>query len=88
MRFIETGEPVARQTRRLLTNANLLNERAPKNDAPPEHGTQTAPQATAVMTPESPRIQLLTTGPVEMLQAAAHRWLGLPAQCCESVSVS
>ena len=88
VRFIETGEPVARQTRRLLTNANLLNERAPKNDAPPEHGTQTAPQATAVMTPESPRIQLLTTGPVEMLQAAAHRWLGLPAQCCESVSVS
>ena len=66
VRFIETGEPVARQTRRLLDTAGLLCMSAP---------------------PEADRIRLLTTGPVAMLQAAAQRWLGLPAGCCASVSV-
>lgn len=86
--FIETGEPVARQTRRLLANANLLNGSAPKQQGTREHGTEVAPQATAVTTKEPPRIQLFTTGPVEMLQAAAHRWLDLPAQYCKTVGVS
>jgi glutamate racemase len=33
------------------------------------------------------RVLLLTTGPVEMLEAAAQRWLDLPATCCRSVTV-
>jgi len=65
VRFIETGEPVARQTRRLLETAGLLGK----------------PEGAA------PDIRLLTTGPVDMLQAAAQRWLGLPADCCASVTV-
>ena len=69
VQFIETGEPVARQTRRLLETAGL----------------QAAPDG-AVVT-DAPRTRLLTTGPVAMLQAAAERWLGLPADCCETVSV-
>ena len=69
VQFIETGEPVARQTRRLLETAGL----------------KAAPDG-AVAT-DAPRTRLLTTGPVAMLQAAAERWLGLPADCCETVSV-
>jgi glutamate racemase len=30
----------------------------------------------------SPQVQLLTTGEIGPLQAAASRWLGLPASCC------
>ncbi len=51
--IIETGEPVARQTRRLLREADLLN---PKGAG---------------------RIELLTTGALEPLQAAGERWLNL-----------
>ena len=66
--IIETGEPVARQTHRLLEAAGLL---VPCNAA------SAARQD----------IRLLTTGPVAMLQAAAQRWLDLPADCCETVAV-
>lgn len=69
VQFIETGEPVARQTRRLLETAGL--------QATPDGAVAT----------DAPRPHLLTTGPVAMLQAAAERWLGLPADCCETVSV-
>ena len=72
VQFIETGEPVARQTRRLLEAAGQLA--LPPSDHP------TSPEATEP-------IQLLTTGPVAMLQAAAQRWLNLPARLCQSVSV-
>ena len=72
VQFIETGEPVARQTRRLLEAAGLL--------ALPPSG-----QPTSLEGPEP--VQLLTTGPVAMMQAAAQRWLNLPARLCESVSV-
>ena len=65
VRFIETGEPVARQTRRLLETAGLLG------------GSDSMPG----------NIRLLTTGPAAMLQAAAQRWLDLPADCCASVDV-
>ena len=72
VQFIETGEPVARQTRRLLEAAGLLA--LPPSEQP--------------TSPESPEpVQLLTTGPVAMMQAAAQRWLNLPARLCESVSV-
>ena len=65
VRFIETGEPVARQTRRILETAGLLG------------GPDSVPGS----------IRLLTTGPVAMLQAAAQRWLDLPADCCAGVGV-
>ena len=66
--IIETGEPVARQTHRLLEAAGLL-----------------VPGNAASATGQD--IRLLTTGPVAMLQAAAQRWLDLPADCCETVAV-
>ena len=72
VQFIETGEPVARQTRRLLEAAGLL--------ALPPSGQPTSPEG-----PEP--VQLLTTGPVAMMQAAAQRWLNLPARLCQSVPV-
>ena len=72
VQFIETGEPVARQTRRLLEAAGLL--------ALPPSEQSTSPEC-----PEP--VQLLTTGPVAMMQAAAQRWLNLPARLCQSVSV-
>ena len=72
VQFIETGEPVARQTRRLLEAAGLL--------ALPPSEQPTSPEC-----PEP--VQLLTTGPVAMMQAAAQRWLNLPARLCQSVSV-
>ena len=72
VQFIETGEPVARQTRRLLEAADLLA--LPPSEQP--------------TSPESPEpVQLLTTGPVAMMQAAAQLWLNLPARLCQSVSV-
>ena len=72
VQFIETGEPVARQTRRLLEAAGLL--------ALPPSEQSTSPEG-----PEP--VQLLTTGPVAMMQAAAQLWLNLPARLCQSVSV-
>ena len=32
-------------------------------------------------------VQLLTTGPLAPLQAAAQRWLALPGRCCTQVVV-
>lgn len=58
--FMETGEPVARQARRLLQASGQLAD-APPGDNP---------------------VQLLTTGPLAQLQAAAQRWLQLPGHSC------
>ena len=66
--FIETGEPVARQTRRLLHAADQL-----------------ADALGGAATPWP--VQLLTTGPLAPLQAAAQRWLALPGRCCTQVVV-
>ncbi len=74
VQFIETGEPVARQTRRVLDAAGLLHHADGPVLSQGPHG-------------DSGHIRLLTTGPVAMLEAAAQRWLGLPAQCCQSVQV-
>ncbi|WP_370310079.1 glutamate racemase [Sphingobium abikonense] len=63
VRLVSTGEPVARQTQRLLESAHLLR-----------HGT--APQHLGS------RVQLLTTGHLGGLQAAAQRWLQLGARHC------
>lgn len=82
VQFIETGQPVARQTWRLLEVAGLLS---PRSRARGYGGSSDAP---AQALGPGCSIQLLTTGPVQMLEAAASRWLGLPAQCCESVTVA
>ena len=86
VQFIETGEAVARHTRRVLQAAALLH--APADPAQGD-GTPTPCGAagTVVLARGAPRIRLLTTGPVAMLQAAAQRWLHLPPECCETVSV-
>jgi glutamate racemase len=68
VRFIETGEPVARQTRRLLEGAGLL----------------AAPQEQ----PAAPDLQLYTTGGLPQLQAAARRWLDVPADGCHTVAIT
>jgi len=62
--LLSTGEPVARQTRRLLQAGQLL---APATT--PHH-----------------RTRLLTSGPLLALQAAAQRWLQLPAEQCAQAS--
>lgn len=62
--LLSTGEPVARQTRRLLEAAGLLAS------------------ASEGLVTESHRTQLLTSGSLIALQAAAQRWLHLPAQAC------
>ena len=66
VQLVSTGEPVARQTQRLLAAAQLLN-----GPLPAEH---------------RPAVQLLTTGDLQGLQAAAQRWLGLSSGCCRVVS--
>lgn len=86
VQFIETGEAVARHTRRVLQAAALLD--VPED---PAHGDDTATpgcaSGTVMLNNGVPSIRLLTTGPVAMLQAAAQRWLHLPPECCETVSV-
>ncbi|MFY3386556.1 glutamate racemase [Paracidovorax sp. MALMAid1276] len=77
VQFIETGEAVARQTQRVLKAAGLLN--TVEGPQPPQSAND-APGAPVT-------VQLLTTGPVDMLAAAAQRWLGLPAGWCQSVQV-
>ena len=91
VKLIETGEPVARQTQRLLSAAHLLNTAVfTKHNGM----SKASPETTDILSEQGPgrikhdpAVRLLTTGPVEMLQAAAHRWLDLPAHCCESVVV-
>lgn len=77
VQFIETGEPVARQTQRLLEAADLLY-----------HPTGAAAGEPLSHPDVTRRVELLTTGPVAMLAAAAQRWLDLPASCCRSVQVA
>ena len=69
--LLSTGEPVARQTRRLLEAAHLL--------AP-------APATATATASDQVRTQLLTSGPLAALQAAAQRWLQLPAEQCAQAS--
>jgi glutamate racemase len=64
--LLSTGEPVARQTRRLLEAAGLLAS-APQNHSEAKGDKHT---------------QLLTSGSLTALKAAALRWLQLPAQAC------
>ena len=64
--LISTGEPVARQTRRLLEAASLMAS-APQNHSEAQEYKHT---------------QLLTSGSLTALQAAALRWLQMPAQAC------
>lgn len=66
VQLVSTGEPVARQTQRLLAAAQLLNGPLPAG--------------------HPPAVQLLTTGDLQGLQAAAQRWLGLSSGCCRVVS--
>ena len=65
VQLVSTGEPVARQTRRLIEVAGLLR-------------LGPAPLSAAG------RVQLFTTGNLHGLQAAAQRWLGLPASSCHT----
>jgi glutamate racemase len=69
IQFIDTGAPVARQTRRVLERLGTLAS---------ESGPLPAAEG---------QVQLMTTGSLQALQAAASRWLDLPAQCCSSVQV-
>lgn len=64
--LLATGEPVARQTRRLLEASHLLA-------SAPQGASETVGMA---------RSLLLTSGAVTALQAAALRWLQLPASAC------
>ena len=92
VQFIETGEAVARHTRRVLEASGLLHApesaqgvcQAPTQGSVSDPGTHLS---TLTLNTAAPGIRLLTTGQVAMLQAAAQRWLHLPPECCETVSV-
>ena len=73
IQFLDTGAPVARQTRRMLEqHQTLLTEiKTASNEVIAGAG----------------QIQLMTTGSLSALQAAAQRWLELPAQTCAQVQV-
>jgi glutamate racemase len=66
--LVSTGDPVARQTHRLLESAGLM-----RSGPAPRSGAH--------------RMTLLTTGDLQGLQAAAHRWLGLPPGTCTHTQV-
>jgi glutamate racemase len=68
VQLVSTGDPVARQTHRLLAAAELLNMQVTNEPA------QT--------------VDLLTTGDLQGLQAAAQRWLSLPPEVCQAVPAS
>jgi glutamate racemase len=85
VKIIETGDPVARQTRRVLDIAGLLNWTTRNADAGACRNVPSDEWSEAVATPATMR--LLTTGTLTLLQAAALRWLDLPAISCESVAV-
>ena len=69
VQIVDTGAAVARQTRRILAQAGALTPEADAGDTPIAPG----------------RVALYTTGQLAALQAAAQRWLGLPAQCCAAL---
>jgi len=73
VQLVDTGAPVARQTRRILAQAGTL---APEPAS--AHPDALAGPA---------QIQLMTTGQLGALQSAALRWLDLPAHCCRTVDV-
>ncbi len=68
VQLVSTGEPVARQTRRLLAAAAQLRV-----------GPGLRPSA---------RLQLLTNGALQGLQAASTRWLQLPHTVCHPADPS
>ena len=71
--LLDTGAAVARQTRRLLAPLQALRA--------PEHAL---PLALA----PAQQLQLLTTGSLPALQAAAQRWLQVPPACCAPVQIA
>lgn len=73
VQLIDTGAPVARQTRRLLAAAGHL---APE---PAEAA------ANALAGPA--QLRLMTTGSLAALQSAAQRWLQLPTTCCQAADM-
>ncbi len=73
VQVLDTGAAVARRTRQVLT---LATQRPLQQSVSP--GGALASQAA---------IELLTTGSLPALQAAAWRWLQLPASCCQVVEV-
>ena len=75
VQMLDTGAPVARQTRRMLEQRSLL--------ASETHSAGAEPQLA-----QAGQIHLLTTGMLPAIQAAAQRWLELPAQCCAHVHVT
>ena len=74
IQLLDTGAPVARQTRRMLEQRSLL--------AAEDHESVAAQEMA-----QADQIQLLTTGALPALQAAAQRWLDLPASGCCHVNV-
>lgn len=73
VQLIDTGAAVARQTRRLLNKAQTLRAEPAGRDPAALAGAQ--------------QIQLMTTGQLSALQAAAARWLDVPASRCVQVQV-
>ncbi|MGN1055713.1 MAG: glutamate racemase [Comamonas sp.] len=73
VQLIDTGAAVARQTRRMLAQNRSLR-------AEPAGGG-------AACIAQAAQMQLMTTGELVSLQAAASRWLGLPSSCCSAIAL-
>lgn len=73
VQLMDTGAPVARQTRRMLAKAGTLQDEPAVAGGPSMAGPA--------------QITLMTTGNLLSLQAAAQRWLQLPASCCQQASL-
>lgn len=75
IQFLDTGAPVARQTRRMLEQRSLLAPEKAESDAASPRLALPA------------QIRLMTTGSLPALQAAAQRWLELPGSCCSHAAI-
>ncbi len=75
IQLVDTGAAVARQVRRVLNTRQLLAAEPEFQSADSTPDIQTA------------QVDLLTTGSLSALQAAAQRWLGISAEHCAAISV-
>jgi glutamate racemase len=78
--LIESGAPVARQTRRVLAAAQALAEDLATAGTAAPHGSASPPRHTG-------RLLFLTTGQPAPLAAALQRWLGLLAEPVRHVEI-
>ena len=79
--LIESGAPVARQTRRVLATAQALAQ------APPATAGTATPHGDANPPHHTGQLLFLTTGQPALLAAALRRWLGVETPLVQAVQI-